>query len=187
MTRQLFIKTFLAAILFVILCPAYGFAGKTILKKGDLLPGFTMKAPASEQDRLYLGIGNKETFSMKDIDARLVFLEILGVYCPKCHIQHPLFNKLFFRIKKDPELFKKVKFLGIAAGANPMEVEYVKKENRIPFPIITDQKYEIHKLLHEPRTPFTMIVTKDGTIEFAHLGIIKDIDELFQKIKKMLP
>jgi len=173
-------------ILIIIIFPIIVLAGKTP-GAGVPLPDLGLKAPLAEEDKLYLGIGKDETFSIKDIDAQLVLFEILGVYCPQCHIQHPLFNKLYFRIKKDPDLLKKIKFLGLAAGANPMEADYVKKENRIPFPIITDPKYEIHKLLGEPRTPFTMIIRKDGTIAFTHLGIINDMDDLLQKIKKMLP
>lgn len=153
---------------------------------GSDIPGFQLKALESEKEIKYLGAVAAQSFSIRDLDCQLVLVEIIGVYCPQCHIQHPLFNKLFHRIRKDPGISNKVKMLGIAAGGNPTEISYVKKQYRISFPIIADPKFEIHKSLGEPRTPFTMLVTKQGKIVFAHLGVIKDIDKFFQQIKKLV-
>jgi hypothetical protein len=98
----------------------------------------------------------------------------------------PYFNKLFYRIKKVPEIYQKTKMLAIAVGASLLEVEYFKKEHRIPYPVIKDPKFEIHKLLGEPRTPFIMLVTREKKVMFAHFGVIKEIDKLFLKIKKLV-
>jgi peroxiredoxin len=155
------------------------------LAAGSNLPEFKLNALESKKEIKYLGAVTAQPFSVKDLDCQLIVLEIIGVYCPQCHIQHPLFNKLFHRIRKDSEISEKVKMFSIAAGGNPTEIAYVKKEYRIPFPIIEDPKFEIHKLLGEPRTPFTMLVTKEGKIAFAHLGVVPDIDKFFGQIKKL--
>ncbi len=153
---------------------------------GSYLPEFQLEAPSSEKEKAYLGIGPVATFSINQLNCQLVLIEIVGVYCPQCHIQMPLFNKLFYRIKRDPDMCKKNKMLAVAVGANPTEIAYFKKKHRIPYPVIKDPKFEIHKLLGEPRTPFIMLVSKDKKVVFAHLGVIKDMDKFFLQIKKFI-
>lgn len=154
-------------------------------ESGSKLPEFRLEVPTSEKDKSYLNIEDAQSFTIDQIDAKLLLLEIVGVYCPQCHIQNPLFNKLFYRIKKNPDMFKKVKIIAIAAGANDMEVEYFKEQYRIPFPVFKDPKFEIHKILGEPRTPYTMILVDDNSVVYTHLGIIEDIDKFFLKIKRL--
>jgi len=153
---------------------------------GTDLPEFQLETPKSEEERAYLDLEANPSFSINQLKGELVLIEIIGVYCPRCHRQHPLFNKLFYRIKKNTEMHNKIKMIGIAVGANPIEVAYLKKEYRIPYPVIVDPNFEVHKLLGEPRTPFTMLVTKEKKVVFAHLGIIEDIDSLFLQIKGFL-
>jgi len=166
------------------LVPCFALAGG-IPATGSYLPDLKIESPPSKKDREYLGIGDTGTFSIKQVNSPYTLIEIVGIYCPKCHAQAPLFNKLFYRLRKDPDLFKRIKMLVIAAGANSTEVNYMKKEFRIPFPIVKDPKFEIHKSLGEPRTPFTMIVTSDGKVVFTHLGVIRDIDNFFLRIRKL--
>jgi hypothetical protein len=159
---------------------------KDIPSAGSNFPEIQFAVPVLEKDRDYLGIGTDESFSTRDIGSQLVLIEIIGVYCPQCHIQHPLFNKLFFRIKKKSKLFKNIKMFAVAVGANHIEVNHLKKNYRISYPVINDPKFEIHKILGEPRTPFTMIVSKDGKVMFAHLGIVKDIDKFLTRITELI-
>ncbi|MBU1697395.1 MAG: redoxin domain-containing protein, partial [Proteobacteria bacterium] len=131
------------------------------------------------------GIDEKGQFSIKDVDAELIVLEIMGVYCSLCHKQRPHINRLFHRVNKNADLSKKVKFLGIAAGATPMEVAYYVKQSKVPYPVLPDEKFVIHKKLDQPRTPYNMVVTKDGQILYAHLGVIEDMDIFFATLKEM--
>lgn len=167
------------------LCPKFARAGD-LPAVGSDLPEFQLETPKSEEERAYLGIRANPSFSIAQLKGELVLIEIIGVYCPRCHRQHPLFNKLFFRIKKNTEMYDKTKMMGIAVGANPIEVAYLKKEYRIPYPVIVDPNFQVHKVLGEPRTPFTMLVSKEKKVVFAHLGVIEDIDRFFLQIKAFL-
>ncbi|MDQ1333843.1 MAG: hypothetical protein QG552_793 [Thermodesulfobacteriota bacterium] len=150
------------------------------------LPELKIEAPTSEKDRAYLGLGAGGFFSMHDVDAEIIMIEIVGVYCPNCHVQMPLFNDLFQRIKRDPDLYGKIKLLAIAVGATANEIKYFTDEYRIAYPVTKDSKFDIHKALGEPRTPFTMLVTRDRKVLFTHLGIIRDMDNFFSKVKGLL-
>lgn len=175
---------FVALAFFFSFYPQTGFCG-TPLKLGEPLPEINLAAPDSKKATAYLGINEKSRFSIKDIDAQLIVLEIMGVYCPVCHKQRPHINRLFYRIHKNADLSGRVKFLGIAAGGFPMEVAYYLEQSKAPYPILPDEKFVIHKQLNEPLTPYTLVVTQEGTIVYAHLGLIKDMNTFFATLKEL--
>jgi len=152
----------------------------------SVLPNFTITSPTLEKEKDYLNIETNKTFTIDQVDCKLLLIEIIGVYCPQCHIQLPRSRKLFFRIKKDSVISKQVKMIAIAVGANSNETAYLKNHLKIPYPVLTDQKFEIHKLIGEPRTPFMMIVTEDKKIKYVHLGVIKDMNKFFFKIRSLI-
>ena len=168
-----------------------GLSGPYTLLAGDLpklnekLPLFSVNAPGDKAERTYLGLLDSPKFGIGDIDAELVLIEIVGVYCPKCHQQFPKMRKLFNQVQKDSQLTRKIKFLSIAVGASPSEVAFLKKQFSLSYPIVTDPDFEIHKILEEPRTPFTMLVARDRTIVYTHLGVIEDFDKFLVEIRKL--
>lgn len=166
------------------LYPQTGFCGSPP-KQGENLPEMSLSAPDSKKDKTYLGINGKSLFSIKDIDAQLIVLEIMGVYCPVCYKQRPNINRLFHRINKNADLSGKVKFLAIAAGGTPMEVAYYLKESKTPYPVLSDENFVLHKNMDEPLTPYTLVVTRDGSIVYAHLGLIADMDAFFATLKEL--
>ncbi len=171
-------------VLLVMLAPGAAVCGE-FPKQGGVLPELALPAPASEKERAYLDVEPKQPFALRDVSAKLIVLEILGVYCPQCHKQRPHINRLFHRVARDAELSKKVKFLGVAAGATPMEVAYYMKQAKVPYPVAPDETFAIHKRLGEPRTPFTMVVASDGRVLFAQLGIVKDMNAFFSTLKEL--
>lgn len=162
-----------------------GFCGDTLPRKGSMLPALHLEAPAVQKDRDYLGLRTREQFMLADVKADLIMLEVIGVYCPLCHRQRPLINRLFHRIQKDSRLADKLKFIGIAAGATPMEVAYLVGEAHVPYPIVADEQFAAHQLLGNPRTPFNMVVTRQGRVLWAHLGVIEDMNAFLATLKKL--
>ena len=75
---------------------------------------------------------------------------------------------------------------GLAAGGNDLEVESLRKTGIYKYPIVADEKYQNHKLLREPKTPFTLLVTPGGKVLYAHLGVDDDIEPLLARIKEAL-
>jgi len=159
---------------------------ESIPSKGSVFPDSELISPAVEKDRKYLGIGDLDTFLIEQVDGQLLFIEVVGVYCPVCHSQFPRNKKLYSMIRKDAKLNASVKMFAVAAGATQMEAAFLSKQAGIPYPVIQDPKFEIHKALGEPKTPFTMLVRKDGYVEYAHFGAFEDIPAFFNEIKKMV-
>jgi len=153
-------------------------------KPGDILPAFTMNALAMDKDATTLGLESNVPFTLQDIDAEYILIEVIGIYCPICHEQAPALTKLYKQLKR-ARLDSKIKMLGIAAGGTPMEVEYIRGTDCV-YPVAHDTNYEIYNAFSEPMTPFTMIVDKQGKVLYAHLGIIPDINAFFKEIKALV-
>lgn len=178
--------SFSALVLFLLLAmlalPAQAPCAEQPKLGGTVPPGLALRGPLSPEDREYLGVGAGESFKLSEIKSPYLLLEVLGVYCPQCHIQAPLFDKLFSRLRQDPELGAKVKMLGMAAGATKEEMEYLKETGVYKFPVASDPDYASHKLLGEPKTPFTVLVDAKGKVLYAHLGIIEDVNAFYDQI-----
>ncbi|MFP4071636.1 MAG: peroxiredoxin family protein [Desulfovibrionales bacterium] len=162
-------------------------AGSTqeLPREGGAFPDIALPAPELPGDREYLGVSG-DSFSLSEVDAELILLEIIGVYCPQCHRQAPLFNRLTNRLHRSEATAGRVKVLAFASGATPMEMEYLRTQFQATYPLVYEPDFTIHKKLGEPLTPFTMLI-RDGTVVYDHLGVIEDMNALYTRIVSLLP
>ena len=174
----------LAALGLILLLAAPALAG-TPPGEGDSLPPLSILAPTLEQDREYLGLADAETFSPGDLACDLLILEVVGVYCPFCHKQAPLFNDLHKRLRR-AKLDGRIKIMAVASGATPEEIEYLREHSQYRFPVLRDQDYSLHSQLGEPKTPFTLVVDAQGRVLYVKTGVIEDIDAFFTWLKQHL-
>lgn len=149
------------------------------------MPLFTLQTPPSDKDRAYLGITG-QTFRLSDVRCRLLLFEVIGVYCPQCYRQAPLFNTLFSRIEKG-KLQGRVKMLALASGGTVQEIQYLNSQGQYSFPVVPDPSFDVHKLLGEPRTPFTILVDTQGKVLHTHKGVVEDIDTFLKLITELVP
>ena len=152
-------------------------------------PNLTFNQVLSKGEQVYLGIPQKKSFSFKEIHGNLILIEFISTYCVSCQRQTPIFNELYSSIENDPGLKGKVKMIGIAAGNNLKEVEDYKKEYKVPYPIISDLKFDAHAAVGSPRTPFTIWVRKDtqvrGIVVSTHLGV-KDLKSAIDETRAVI-
>lgn len=152
---------------------------------GDRLADLILPTPRDPGAREQLGLQDRETFTLSDLKADLILLEVVGIYCPFCVKQVPGFRNLYGRLNKG-RLKGRVAMVALAAGATDAEVRKFVSTGQYLYPVLSDCDYIAHKQLGEPLTPFTMICRPDGTILYAHLGVIDDIDGLYRQIKGFL-
>ena len=152
-------------------------------------PDLTFTQALSKGEQVYLGILQKKSFSFKEIRGDLVLIEFTSTYCVSCRKQTPIFNELYASIENDPKMKGKVKMIGFAAGNNLKEVEDYKKDYKVPYPIISDSKFDAHVAVGSPRTPFTIWVRKDpegrGIVVSTHLGV-RDLKSFLDETKAVL-
>jgi len=163
---------------------AFSAHSASLPQKGSVLPPLRFSVPFLSEDQEYLTV-KPPTFTIEDVACKVLLVEVIGVYCPACYQQLPLFNTLVDRIRKG-SLRNKVKMMAVAAGGTVMEVEFLRKDGQYRYPIVHDEKFTIHRALGEPRTPFTMLVNKNGRVLYSHVGVISDIDDFYASIKTLV-
>ena len=149
--------------------------------EGDLLPEIVLTVPQILDQQKYLGLSNKSTFTIPQIKANVVIVEIFSMYCPYCQAEAPSLNELYRKIQNNSSLRGRFKLLGIGAGNTAFEVEHFRNTYKIPFPLFPDDDFSIHKKIGNVRTPYFFVVgiNKDGThrILYSHQGRLKDHDQ----------
>jgi hypothetical protein len=160
---------------------------------GDLFPQYAFPYPPASEDRGYLGIPAGETFTISDVQADLIVLEVLNIYCTSCQKQAPISSEVFRMVESDPVTRGRIRWMGVGVGNNQKEVDYFRKEKKIPFPILQDVNFEFYDAVGGPggvRTPLTLLVRKDedrrGIVVESHIGFRSDKHEIFQGIKAAL-
>lgn len=167
----------LAAALFVML-PGLATKSESFVVDAGVLAGMQLSMPEGAAAKDYLGLKGTGTFTMPQIKADTVIIEIFSMYCPICQAEAPMVNELHQLIENTPSLKGKVKLIGIGTGNSHFEVDVFRKKYNILFPLFPDEKFLIQKAVSEPiRTP-TFIATKqiDGKglkVQRTHVGGIK--------------
>ncbi len=138
--------------------------------KGAALPPITLLTPEDPDEREYLGLSGSSPFSIPQIKAKVVVIEIFSLYCSKCQKIAPEVDKLYYLIESNPDLRNKIKLIGIGAGNSRYEVDVFKKTFHTPFPLFSDDDFAIHQALGDVRTPYFIVVkiSQDGTHQVIH-------------------
>ena len=157
----------------------------------NFLAKMRFPSPENLAAKKYLGLSDAPEFSLGQIKAEYVLLEIFSMYCPICQKDAPHVNQLFELVQGDQNLKNRVKFLGIGTGNTPYEVEVFQKKFKIQFPMISDDNFGLQKISsHDIRTPtFVVLRIKDKNqleIVKTKVGEIKDSQEFFKSVALLM-
>jgi thiol-disulfide isomerase/thioredoxin len=163
------------------------YAAKEPPAEGGVLPVIKLPIPKSPEEKNYLGLKGEGSFTIPQVKAKVVLIEIFSMYCPYCQKEAPRVNELYNAIENDSDLKGKIKIIGIGAGNTPMEVDVFRKKFEIAFPLFPDVDYSIHKVCGEVRTPYFIGVkiNKDGSDEviYSKLGALQEINQFLELIR----
>ena len=87
-----------------------------LIQAGDSFPETPLPVPEDRGYRHYLGTSEGYHFTLKEVSANLIVVEILSVHCPSCQRQIKAYNELYDLIDADPQTSGRIKIIGIAAG-----------------------------------------------------------------------
>jgi peroxiredoxin len=149
---------------------------------GGPLPDFKLPIPEQAAD-------TTGSFTIAQIKAQVVIIEILSMYCPYCQREAPEVNRLYEIIENNPNLKSRIKLIGIGAGNTPFEVQVFKGKYSVLFPVFSDEDFTLHKAFGEVRTPFFIGVriNDDGThrVFYAKLGGIEGAESFLELILRL--
>ena len=152
---------------------------------GSQLPQFTLPAPDSQQTLSYLGLRTMAPYTISQIGAKLVLIEFLNAFCPHCHANAPVLNRLYNVVQKDATLAKDVKIIGVAIGNSKTEAVAYKKSFKVPFPVFPDEESDIGSAVEVSETPTLVLVSSSGKVLTSRSGVIKDFDGLLKELREI--
>jgi thiol-disulfide isomerase/thioredoxin len=152
-----FVSVAVASVLFVGLSLV-----KAVSAEGAGFPAFELPMPGSEADKGYLGIKGSGTFTIGQIKAPVLIIEVFSFYCPHCQRSAAQINDLYRMIEQRADLKGKVKMIGIGAKNSAFEVDSYRERYQVPFPLFPDEGLEITEKLGVKGTPTFIGVTVDG-------------------------
>ncbi|MEN6489127.1 MAG: TlpA disulfide reductase family protein [Smithella sp.] len=183
------ISVLVAVILFLCMSVVAGAAQNVAPKVGSPLPEMELVKPNDSADLKYLGLSFfGKTFQVDRVEAKVVIIQIFSMYCPYCQADAPNVNRLYGLIENNPALKNKIKIIGIGVGNTPFEVETFKKKYKVPFPLISDEGFKVHKIVGEVRTPYFIAVkiAPNGRTEviYSRLGALENNDQFLAQLVK---
>lgn len=173
------------------LAPGFGRLAKVraesgIPNVGGKFPSIALAAPKDPAMRTYLGIGDAQTFTVDQVDADVVVVEIFSMYCPYCQKEAPTVNAFYELVQKRNRPGKTLKILGIGAGNSPVEVDVFARKYNVPFPLIPDTDYTVHQTLGQVRTPHFIAIQRgaDGArkVIYSQPGTFGTPEDFYRRL-----
>lgn len=118
-----------------------------------VLPAFEMPMPVSDREKGYLGLSGTGNFTMGQIKAEVLIVEVYSFYCPHCQRSAAQVNELYQRIQERADIKDKIKMIGIAVTNGLYEVDSYRERYNVPFPLLPDKDTEISLKLGVKGTP----------------------------------
>jgi peroxiredoxin len=162
-------------------------AGRTP-STGEPFPDITLAVPDASVQKEYLGLKGKGSFSLSQIKADLLIIEIFSMYCPYCQKEAPNVNELYRIISNREDIKDKIKIIGIGAGNTPLEVDVFRKKYAVEFPLFSDESFSVHTATGNVRTPYFFVIRiragKPGVIVYSSVGTLHDPQQFLDLILK---
>lgn len=156
----------------------------------EKLPDYTLPVPADQGHRAYLGLASESgEFTLSDIDADVLLIELFSMYCPYCQQEAPLINTLYDKMNSVTETGTAVKIIGLGANNSAFEVDHFRTTFDVQFPLFPDPDMTMYKGLKGAGTPGFIGSKKESdgswTIVLRQSGGFYDpgdfLDELLEK------
>ena len=152
------------------------------------LPDLELKVPDNDFYKRYLGLTGKvgENFTVADIQADILLIELFSMYCPYCQKEAPLVNELYEKMEEVSKGGPVVKLIGLGASNSQFEVEHFRDTYNVPFPLFPDKDMSMYKALAGSGTPgFIGCRLQEGgraTIVLRNSGGFNRADEFLKKL-----
>jgi thiol-disulfide isomerase/thioredoxin len=162
------------------------------LQAGQHFPDLTFSGTLSAADRAYLGLSRPGEFTLKDIQAKYVLIEIFSDSCPHCILAAPGVNRLFHLIEDQPRLRGEdgrtavLKMLAVGFYGKPAALEVWRIKYDVDFSLIPDPQARVGKALDIPGVPTYVVLDRQGTVLFVHAGEMGSPQQFLRKILSRL-
>ncbi len=121
--------------------------------EGRAAPDFALKSSSGENLRL------------SEFRGDVVMINFWATWCGPCRQEMPLLDELY-------ERYERVGFnlLGVNIDDDSRRAMQMIDELGVDFPVLFDARKEVSKLYEVDAMPVTVLVDREGTVRYVHLG-----------------
>lgn len=160
-----------------------------ISDKKTAVPDFELPPPQNDREKSYLGVSGGDKFKARQINSKVLIIEVFSMYCPHCQHSAPKVNELYETIEGRPDLKGKIKMIGIGIGNSSYEVNVFREKYKVVFPLFPDQDMTIGDQFGVKSTPTFIGVRfhEDGNQEqfYFKAGGFGDAAEFLAEMVKL--
>jgi peroxiredoxin len=146
---------------------------------------FKFSGTLSDADQKYLGLEKPGPFTLKDIKAPYVLIEIMRTTCPHCVAQVPALNQLY-QLVTNSKLKDKVKIISVGESDQVADLKNFRAAHKIPYPLVSDPDWEFCSECKITGTPTTLLVDQSGKVLLVEDGPFASAGQVLKKIKAKL-
>jgi thiol-disulfide isomerase/thioredoxin len=182
----------IAAICLTLYLAFQPFPARADLEMGQRFPDLTFSGALSAADRTYLGLIRSGPFTLKDIQAKYLLVEIFSDTCPHCILAAPEVNRLYRLIENNPRLRggdgqpAVLKMMGVGFYCKQAAMEVWRIKYDVPFPLLPDPQALVGKALDIPGVPTYVLLDRQGRVVFVHAGEIGNPVKFLRRILSRL-
>ncbi len=153
------------------------------LQVGQRFGSLTFSGAISEADRRYLGLARPGAFTLNDVHARYLLIQIFSDACPHCTLQAPVVKRLFQELSANPKLNDgTLKMVGVGYYCTPAAMERWRGKYGAPFPLIPDPKGQVFRTLDIPGTPTYVVLDSHGTVVYLFVGEVTNTRRFMRQL-----
>jgi peroxiredoxin len=149
------------------------------------IAAFKFSSTLSEADQQYLGLEKPGAFTLQDIKAPYVLIEIMRTTCPHCVAQVPALNQLY-KLVANSDLKDRLKIFSVGESDNASALKKFKAAHKIPYPLVPDPDWEFCSACTVSGTPTLLLVDRSGKVLLVEDGAFGSAGKMFKKIKAKL-
>jgi hypothetical protein len=128
--------------------------------------------PSSAEDAAYLGLGESpDAFSMDQIKAGVLVIEVFDMYCRFCQGMAPKVDEVY-ELNLRSGFAGEVKMIGVGRMNTALEVAAFKEKYKVRFPLFPDNDLAITRALgaQDEGTPHFIVIKMepDGGVTVVH-------------------
>lgn len=105
------------------------------------------------------------TFSNADLNGKVTFINFWFETCAPCVAEFEALNRLYLQYKNDNRFI----FVSFTSDT-PETVAAVKQKYGLEFPVLSIKKEECYRLNQQNGFPTSIVLNKNGIIQFIHTG-----------------
>lgn len=128
--------------------------------------------------------GPAPDFTLKSVDGsnlrlseqrgQVVLINFWASWCGPCRQEMPLLDEI-------QQKYSKLGFtvLGVNVDKDPAKADKILKDIPVTFPVLYDSEGTVSKLFDVSAMPTTVIVDRDGSMRFLHLGFKPGYEDIY--------